>query len=227
MDKTSADMDKISAEMTAPIVGDGFVIGYVPEIHKLGKEHPFEATTFELELLAEHWAEQVGSIEYMWEYFQQSGSEEIRLQPYAWERLGKIADVLGKDRVNQVLERTIKWCFRTSGCEAPRTGGPSEPEDKVLYTERGRSAVFHPSRAGLRPMVRNAEFVGEGWCWQTAEDYKSGKVVEHFGFATAQEALQAAQKEEYAFFYDVEQELEGLQNEQAMSSDDDPQPESQ
>jgi hypothetical protein len=204
-------MDEKFKESIAPRGGNGVYFGYVDAIHRKGTERSFEVTDHELELIARHWANEIRSIDDQWDYWRVSGSIETRVKPYAYYRLNKIGEVLGEDQVAQILDDENKKRFMTGVFEVPDDNEhPSTPEAKVYYTTRHRGIVFHHARAGLRPMPGVAEVPGDGWCWQTAEDYKTAKAVEHVGFANSEEALQAAQQAEDAFFKEVDRETEAI-----------------
>ena len=197
--------DDIIKEITAP----WGCVGYVPAIHAEGTQHPFQVTENELKELVRYWATKIKSVKDDWEYNQQSSSSGMREEPYAYYRLRKIAEILGQERVSQISEDVNYDRFTTYIYEiSSEDDGLPAPETKVYYTTRYRSIVFQHSRAGLRPMTGAVEVPGEGWCWQEKGDFKTAKPVEHFGYASAEEALKAAQQAEDAFFKEVEREMQ-------------------
>jgi hypothetical protein len=192
-------MDPHIAEKPTRSVGNRLVARYIPEIQEKEIEHAFEVSEYELELLTQLWAGEVKAVLDTQQYTGMCCSADDWLNDYASYRLDKIGTILGADRVKAIVENEDKGRFLTSVFEV----AVPESNDRVLYTRAERSAVFHQQRAPLKALGSKAPAVGTGWCWQTAEDYKSGKPVEHSGYATAEEALQAAQQAEDEFLKEV------------------------
>jgi hypothetical protein len=92
-------------ERVLPSRGGGFIIGHVDEVNGPGATEvaEFVPTRHELIQLVKYWTERI--VERQYQYFLTgcSGSSDIRLEPYAWRRVGRIAGLLGKKRVNRVL----------------------------------------------------------------------------------------------------------------------------
>ena len=101
-----ANMDPRIREITAPLKAGPYVIGRVPEIHNKGEEHPFQITECEAEWLAQHWAKKLRYI-YDWRETGYAFSEDMRMEPYANYRLGKIDDILGQERVQQLFDTVM------------------------------------------------------------------------------------------------------------------------
>jgi hypothetical protein len=208
------DEDEYIKKITAPIpLRGGMCMGWVPEIHELGDEHSFPASTFELELLARHWTEEIKSFQDEWEYCGQVGSSGRRLNNYGWHRLNKIIATLGQQRVAKIIEE-VQWeRFETSYFDAEHALGPDYKGElisdaQLFYTSRGRCKVFHHSRIGSRIFLTDEEVSASGWCWQSAEKFKHSAPIEHFGFSTATAALESAQAWEDSYFKQVEQQLD-------------------
>ena len=81
------------------IMGKRIAIGVVRGVNDAESElvEGFEITIYELKILAQHYMEEIGNIEFSWEALGQSGSYGIRFRPFANNRLAKIRSLLGKD----------------------------------------------------------------------------------------------------------------------------------
>lgn len=87
-------------------IGQGIIIGYVDQVNGSGAEEfeGFVPTRYELIQLAKHWAKVAIDIEYFWFCYEQPSSSEIRLRPFAWRRVNRIADVLGDEAVQKAVD---------------------------------------------------------------------------------------------------------------------------
>ena len=92
-------------ELLRPWGNEKIVIGYVEEVNGAGAmEVPeFDPTRHELIQLVKYWAEVAFRIEYEWFLTGCTGSTEMRLKPFAWNRIGRIAEHLGDEEVKKVL----------------------------------------------------------------------------------------------------------------------------
>ncbi len=87
-----------------PIIGKGFVIGFVDEIHGHGGDSfQAELTRNELNEVAKYYAQLIKMIELEFKTGN-SGSTEIRLHPYAYERLTYLQQFLGEEEIKALLE---------------------------------------------------------------------------------------------------------------------------
>lgn len=102
--------------------GNGFSIGTIDEVNGSGAaEVPeFNVTRHELIQIAKYWAEATLDSEYWCFLFQQIGSAEIRLQPYAWRRVSRIADLLGNEVVEKAIQEVKEEMGKTRDAEAWR-----------------------------------------------------------------------------------------------------------
>ena len=87
----------INNEGLEPLGGSRFVIGYVDEVNGWGsRECPgYVPTRHELLVLAEYWAKE--GIESSRRLQMQPGSTDLRLHPFANQRLGRIEEILRGD----------------------------------------------------------------------------------------------------------------------------------
>jgi hypothetical protein len=92
----NADNDLLGA-----IRGRGVCTGFVDEVNGPGAEEcsAFVPTRNELLQLVKYWAKIAIDIDYFWFCYEQSGSREIRLEPFAWRRINRIAALLGNEVV--------------------------------------------------------------------------------------------------------------------------------
>jgi len=81
-------------------------VGYIDEVNGPGSvEVPdYKPTRHELIQLAKYWAGIAIDIEYDWFEYQQTGSSEIRLGPFAHRRISRISDVLGQEEVAKAVD---------------------------------------------------------------------------------------------------------------------------
>jgi hypothetical protein len=124
-----------------------FVVGYIDEVNGPGAvEVPgFVATRHELTQLAKYWAAVKIDHEFSWFANQQTGSSEIRLQPFASRRIGRIASALGEEEVakavNEAYEEFGKgidprtWKIFREGTAEERQALQAEIEREMRGTE--------------------------------------------------------------------------------------------
>ena len=92
-----------------PVHVGSIILGAVYEVNGEGaQELQAQVTRFELELLCEHWARQIREVRRSYLVFGQSGSREIRVLPYAHNRLDYLAEFLGDDRVESIFDRVFE-----------------------------------------------------------------------------------------------------------------------
>src|SRR5260370_18205350 len=82
-----------------------FVIGFVEEIHgEMGRPCPeYMPTKAELLVLAAPWARQLHDIEAWWAASEQVGSSEMRQREYSYDRIAKIASLVGGQETDAVV----------------------------------------------------------------------------------------------------------------------------
>ena len=66
----------------------------------------FVPTRYELCALAEHYLNKALDIEYGWELTSQVGSDQLRMESFAWRRLNTICELVGEDAVDHALSET-------------------------------------------------------------------------------------------------------------------------
>jgi hypothetical protein len=132
----NADNDLLGA-----MHGRGFTVGGVDEVNGHGAEeiHGFSPTRHELIQLVKHWATVVVEIEYFWFCFQQTGSSEIRLRPFAWRRISRIAEALGQEVVDKAVAEAIEEYGKGQDARAWQVFRRGTPEEQhELQEEIGR-----------------------------------------------------------------------------------------
>ncbi len=87
------------------IDGKRLAIGMVPGVNDAGATlvENFAPTRYELEVLANHYLEEVRAIEFDGEFLGSSGSYEIRMRPFAYRRLDAIWQVLGEESFKKAI----------------------------------------------------------------------------------------------------------------------------
>ena len=93
-------------EFLGQLRGPGFTIGHVDEVNGRGAEEiqGFIATRHELIQLAKYWAKKAIDIEYFWFLYEQTGSSDRRIRAFAWRRVSRIAELVGKE-VNEAVKQ--------------------------------------------------------------------------------------------------------------------------
>jgi hypothetical protein len=91
-------------EWLGAVGGPSFLVGYLDEVNGPGAAEVagFVPTRHELLELARYWTNVAVEIEYDWFLFDQVGSSDIRRQPFAWRRVGRIQELLGDEVCNVV-----------------------------------------------------------------------------------------------------------------------------
>jgi hypothetical protein len=86
--------------------GGGIIIGVVDEVNGPGSQvcDGFPITRAELLLLARDYAKRALECERFRYYSGQVGSTDIRLIPYAWRRVSRIAEIVGDEPVDAVVK---------------------------------------------------------------------------------------------------------------------------
>jgi hypothetical protein len=70
----------------------------------------FRPTRYELAVLAEHYLNTALEIEHWWESTSVVGSSEVRMEDFAWRRLGTIREMLGQEEYDEATSSTWnKW----------------------------------------------------------------------------------------------------------------------
>ena len=93
------------SEGLGPMIGKGLAVGVVRGVNDATAElvEGFVPTRYELEVLARHYLECIGDIQFMWEAFGQSSSYGIRFWPFANRRLSKIQSILGEEDYREAI----------------------------------------------------------------------------------------------------------------------------
>ena len=100
---------KVNNQDPGPLLERGLVIGHVDEVNGKGAKEMsgFVPTRHELLELARHWLEKVLKISYSWFITAQTGSREIRLEPYAMGRVSRIAALVGQEAVREIEDEVF------------------------------------------------------------------------------------------------------------------------
>ena len=126
-------------EALAPHSNGQVCIGQVDAIHKDGQEHTFQATEHELEILAQHWAEEIAYVN-SWLEVEEFGVDvsDMKLRAYAWHRLNKISEILGADRTQKLIEAILNP--KESETVAPHRASSRFTMAALIAATRGRMA---------------------------------------------------------------------------------------
>ena len=105
---TRQELNQPSADSKdlGPLAAGPFQIGAVDEVNgEGGVEAPdFAPTRHELLQLVRYWVQKSLEIDYFFFLYGISGSDEIRVEPHAWRRVHRIAEVLGKKAVQKAVD---------------------------------------------------------------------------------------------------------------------------
>ena len=93
------------SEGLGPLRVSDLIIGRVAGVNDASAElvQEFKPTRYELRVLARHYLKKLTEIDYMWIAFGQSGSYEIRFDPFAERRLGTICSILGEEEFREAI----------------------------------------------------------------------------------------------------------------------------
>jgi hypothetical protein len=108
-----------------------FTVGSVDEVNGRGAQEvpAFIPTRNELVELAKYWAKVAIEAEFFGFIYACSGSTEIRLIPFAWRRVDRIADCVGEDEVGNAVEEVYEELAKTRDVrtwQIFRNGTPEE-----------------------------------------------------------------------------------------------------
>lgn len=97
-------------ELLGQLRGRGFTIGHVDEVNGRGAEEiqGFVATRHELIQLAKYWAEKAIHIDYLWFLYEQTGSSDRRVRAFAWRRVSRIAEMVGKEEGDEAVKQVYE-----------------------------------------------------------------------------------------------------------------------
>lgn len=133
----NADNDSLG-----PSGGYGFIIGYVDEVNGRGAEEiqGFLATRHELIQLAKYWTTKAIDIEYWWFLYEQVGTSETRSRAFAWRRVSRIEEIVGKEEVDGAVKEAYDEYGKRLDAKAWNiflNGTPEEREAfrKEIYAE--------------------------------------------------------------------------------------------
>ena len=101
--------DYFEVMMEDPFGPVRLVIGACGDIGGEGAmENEAQVTPFEIELVARHWAKEFVKVRRDLEVSSQTGNREIRVMPYAWDRLNYFKTILGEERVQAIVEEVFE-----------------------------------------------------------------------------------------------------------------------
>jgi hypothetical protein len=113
-------------------------IGHVDEVNGSGAlEIPaFVPTRGELLQLVRYWYERILDIQWFWYMYGQTGSMEIRLEPFAHRRISRIADLIGQKAVDEVVEKTTEEFRKGIDAETWRIFTDGTREEREEYADQ-------------------------------------------------------------------------------------------
>jgi len=119
-------------ELARRIWGPTYGLGSFYDINGEGaQENATLVTTFEIELLVKHWAEERREALSFTQIYQQTGSRELRAQPYSSHRIAYFKTVLGAERLDAIVEKVFEGLWEE--IEKGREG--FEARHRELYPE--------------------------------------------------------------------------------------------
>ena len=104
--RTDVHVANVDNHYLKPLAGGPFAIGCVDEVNGAGaKEIPqFLATRHELIELVKYWTKRALDSEFWVFLTGQIGSTDMRVRPFAYRRISRIADVIGEDEIRKVVD---------------------------------------------------------------------------------------------------------------------------
>ncbi len=100
----------VESEGLGPLVGDGFAVGVVSGVNDESGclVEDFKPTIHELDVLARQYLIEARIIEFDSRFLGMGDSYGIRMRPFAYRRLATIENVLGEERFQEAITRTVE-----------------------------------------------------------------------------------------------------------------------
>jgi len=115
----------------------GFTIGYVDEVNGPNSaEMPeFVPTRYELAQLAKYWATIVIDLRFDYFLYTGTGSSEYRLSAFANRRVARIAEILGEEEINKVIDQAYEEYGKERDPRAWSIFLNGTPEEKEAFQD--------------------------------------------------------------------------------------------
>jgi hypothetical protein len=114
-------------------------IGFVDEVNGPGAEEVdfYKPTRHELKMLARYWAKTQLDIQVSWFFYRQAGSTDIRLEPYAANRLRRLSEAIGREVVDALVKELQQDQRKKMGDEFWRVFiGEATEEEKARVNDK-------------------------------------------------------------------------------------------
>lgn len=136
--------------------GNGICIGYVSEINGPDSaEMPeFVPTRYELLQLAKYWATLDLDLQFDFFLYGQSGSSEYRRSAFARRRVGRIAEILGREQVDKLIDEVYEEYGKKQDARAWAIFVTGTPEEQEAFQDEIQMRICEASeRADCSPLT--------------------------------------------------------------------------
>jgi hypothetical protein len=115
----------------------GFTVGYVDEVNGPNSvEMPdFMPTRYELIQLAKYWATIVIDLRFDYFLYGQTGSSEYRRSVFAKRRIARIAEILGQEEVNKMIDHAYEEYGKNQNARAWSIFLNGTPEEQEAFQD--------------------------------------------------------------------------------------------
>jgi hypothetical protein len=133
-----------------------FTVGYVEEVNGPDSvEMPeFVPTRYELIQLAKYWATLALDLQFDFFLYGQTGSSEYRLDAFARRRVGWIAEILGREQVDKVIDQAYEEYGKKQDAKAWGIFMTGTPEEQEAFQDEIQRRICEASeRADCSPLT--------------------------------------------------------------------------
>jgi hypothetical protein len=134
----------------------GFTVGYVDEVNGPNSvEMPeFVPTPYELIQLAKYWATIVIDLRFDYFLYTQTGSSEYRRSVFAKRRIARIAEILGQEEVNKMIDQAYEEYGKNQNARAWSTFLNGTPEEQEAFQDEVQEKICEQmERADRSPLT--------------------------------------------------------------------------
>jgi len=134
----------------------GFTVGYVDEVNGPNSvEMPeFVPTRYELIQLAKYWATIVIDLRFDYFLYTQTGSSEYRRSVFAKRRIARIAEILGQEEVNKMIDQAYEEYGKNQNARAWSIFLNGTPEEQEAFQDEVQEKICEQmERADRSPLT--------------------------------------------------------------------------
>jgi hypothetical protein len=134
----------------------GFTIGYVDEVNGPNSAGmpEFVPTRYELIQLVKYWATIVIDLRFDYFLYTQTGGSEYRLSAFANRRVARIAEILGEEEINKVIDQAYEEYGKEQGPRAWSIFLNGTPEEREAFQKEVQQEISEDfERADRSPLT--------------------------------------------------------------------------